>query len=313
MELAVEAYVPDVLNAFRRHRQTGISKYADPSNPDAEPTQDVLMLAKDHIVNQPYAHEALQELANLLIHYGEYPSALYTTGAASYLMQNDGVYTISLSRSFIVETILQLAMGDPVAAEKTFLDRHVQSTNYLHSRECKLGEELIRAIQNRNDEELEEARSPHGSNKSSMTHLTANVRTLVQRLRVSGAARRTEGGVMTRKDGKSVVPVARSDTAKKQPVAKLGLDDDSSSDEEDLVVVPKASAPKAAPRQARKAVPAAKKQDDDSDEGELLDTDKMEKEMDDLMAGLDDLGDLGSDDGDEGLGEFDDDDDIDLR
>jgi tetratricopeptide (TPR) repeat protein len=189
MEEAVEAHVPDVLNPFARYRQTGHSAFLDPKSDCGDETLDnpspqTLAMAKEHLVNRSYAHEPLQKLVSLLAGYGEYASALYASGAVSVLL-TDGISTLSLSRAYVVETILQLAMGDPVAAEQTFLNRHCNSRSYLSSREAQLAEELTQTIKRRDLEGLEEVRAPDGRNRSALANLDPNLRALVGQLRIS--------------------------------------------------------------------------------------------------------------------------------
>eukprot|EP00541_Cyclophora_tenuis_P016558 CAMPEP_0116558728 /NCGR_PEP_ID=MMETSP0397-20121206/9981_1 /TAXON_ID=216820 /ORGANISM="Cyclophora tenuis, Strain ECT3854" /LENGTH=595 /DNA_ID=CAMNT_0004084377 /DNA_START=184 /DNA_END=1971 /DNA_ORIENTATION=- len=277
IEEAIEAHVPDVLNIYARYRQTGQSKFMEPGAPrDQKPSQETMVLAEEHLVKVPYAHEPIQEVASVLVHYGEYQSALYAVGAASYILENDGIATLTLSRSYVAETILSLAMGDPVMAEEQFLNRHVQKTHYLSSRECRLGEELFRAILQRDAEALEEARSPSGPNRAALANLNEKFRNLVLQLRISGAARRTLPAVA-------------------KPAAQLDDDDD----DEEIVATPKMDEPERTPR-------AVKRQDSDDDDDDDLDPDALAGELDDVMKGLDDLGDFGDDDDDL------DDDDIDY-
>lgn len=193
LEEAVEAHVPDPLNPYARYRQTGVSAYVTPDSDETveNPSAEAMELAEQHIVSRPYAHESVQEVVYLLISFAEYPSALYAQGAVSTLLARDGVSTLTLSRSFVTETILTLAMGDPVAAEENFLNRHVQKTAYLTSRECKLGEELFRAVKTRDGEALEEARSTKGSNRSAVGNLHESVRDVLSMVRLSGVARRS--------------------------------------------------------------------------------------------------------------------------
>jgi hypothetical protein len=266
LEEAVEAHVPDVLNVYARYRQTGISKFVDPRQKDKPPSPETMTLANEHMVKTPYAHEPIQDVLYTLVRYGEYPSALYACGAVSAMLEQDGVATLTLSRNYVNETILALSIGDPVLAEEQFLQRHVQKTHYLTSRECKLAEDLYRAVLHRNVEALEEARSPQGDNRTAMANLHANLRGLVQNLRISGVAQRT------------VQPVA---TKTLPPTPK---DDDSSEEE--------------------KPPPNEEEDDDDQDD---LDPTKLSNELENVMAGLDELEGLGDDDDDL------DDDDIDLR
>ena len=280
MEEAVEVFVPDVLNPFGRHRATGKSLYSEQTH--HTPSPETMALAREHAIKAPYAHEQVQQLIVILTKYGEYASALYATGAASYMLENDGISTLTLSRSYIRETILQLAMGDPVAAEQSFLNRHVQHDHYLHARECKLAEELFRSILNRDEVSLEDARSPTGGNRAAMSALDAPLRQLVQNLRISGTARRTAGNTTT--------------NAKHALLA--GFDDDN--DDHQIV---------ASSKTGSKTTPSTTVNDDD--EEEERDPSKMQTEMDDIMAGLDELDGLGSENDDDD--ELEDDDDIDLR
>lgn len=192
LEESVEAHVPDPLNPYARYRQTGVSAYINPDDDNADdgPSAEAMELAQQHIVTRPYAHESVQEVVYVLISFGEYPSALYAQGAVTTLLERDGVSTLTLSRSYVAETILTLAMGDPVAAEQEFLNRHVQKTSYLSSRECKLGEELFRAVKMRDGEALEEARSLQASNRAAIGNLHESLRDVLTMIRLSGVARR---------------------------------------------------------------------------------------------------------------------------
>jgi hypothetical protein len=44
---------------------------------------------------------------------------------------------------FCTQTILQLYLGDAVAADKTFMEVHLQDSGYLRSSECECAEGLI--------------------------------------------------------------------------------------------------------------------------------------------------------------------------
>jgi len=194
MEEAVEAHVPDPLNPYARYRQTGHSAYIDPDSDETVENcaAETKELAQSHVVTRSYAHEPVQDLVNLLTAFGEYASALYAAGAATVLLSQDGLSTLSLSRAYVTETILTLALGDPVAAEQAFLQRHVQKTFYLKSRECQLAEELFRAVKTRDADALDEARSITGPNRAALANLPSdNLRQVVQELRVSGVARKS--------------------------------------------------------------------------------------------------------------------------
>ncbi|CAB9523671.1 Inherit from NOG: N-ethylmaleimide-sensitive factor attachment protein, gamma [Seminavis robusta] len=192
LEEAVESFVPDPLNPYCRYRQTGVSAFIDPDSDEiaTKPSAETLELAKNHIVSRAYSHEPIWDVIDLLVGYGEYASALYAAGASSTLLSRDGISTLTLSRSYCMETVLTLAMGDPIAAEQNFLSIHCQKSHYLNSRECKLSEELFRAVKMRDIETLDEVRSPEGSNRACLANMHPAMRELVSILRVSGVAKR---------------------------------------------------------------------------------------------------------------------------
>lgn len=290
MEEAVEAHVPDVMNPYARYRQTGHSAFIDPNSDESvtNPSPENLAFAAEHIVTRSYAHEPLLKLVYMLVDYGEYASALYACGAASTILKKDGISTLSLGRSFVTETILTLAMGDSVAAEENFLKRHVQETSYLTSRECKLSEELFRAIKTRDGEALEEARDPTGSNRGGLANLHKSLQTLVTILRLSGVARKTMG--------ETVAPAA----AKKKGPPK---EDVTGTKKKRMVPKKQPPAAKEKPEASLEEI-IDQKTGYEQDEAECanLNPDALQSELDDLN-----FDDLDSDDG------LEDDDDVDLR
>merc|ERR1719265_2098408 len=56
---------------------------------------------------------------------------------------------------FLCITVLQCALGDPVAAEQSFME-HIQDDGYLRTRDCQIAEELYNAFQNHDERKLEE-------------------------------------------------------------------------------------------------------------------------------------------------------------
>jgi len=208
IEEAVESHVPDPLNRYWNFRQIGPSAYIDTeeegddgnNNSTLDATKntspdnidyDRLQLCEANLITSSYAHEPLQEAVHKLVGLGEYPSALYAAGAASAILENDSFATISLSRAYCIETILALAIGDVITADNSFLKIHLQKNSYLTSRECKLAEDLIRAIKMRDPNALDEARdtSASGPNRAALTNLHTSLRLLVQGLRISGVAK----------------------------------------------------------------------------------------------------------------------------
>lgn len=197
IEAAVESHVPDPLNRYKHFRQTGISMFVNPEEAgdslqkDDIPNNDeeTRSICLAHMVKSSFAHETVARAVEKFAEYGEYKSALYAAGAVTALLEHDGFSTISLSRAYCVETILALAIGDVVAADKYFLEVHLQNNHYLTSRECKLAEDLIRAVKMRNDEDLEIARNTNGENRAALSNLNPMLRNVVATLRISGVAK----------------------------------------------------------------------------------------------------------------------------
>lgn len=192
IEESIEQFVPDPLNRKRNYRRTGMSAYEDPNaNPNDESVKrSVLELAKQNIVTDSYAHETLFQIGAELIRRRHYESALYAFGAGTASLESEGFATVSLSRAYVSETILTLAMGDTVAASQDFQRVHLQRTSYLTSRECALGEDLIRACDAMDLDALEETRSKTGPHRSALANLEPTLRELVMEIRVSGRAKK---------------------------------------------------------------------------------------------------------------------------
>jgi len=323
VEEAVEAHVPDPLNRYARYRQTGTSAYMDPNSDSATaktadtPTfsKQTMELAMNALVTTPFAHEPLIDLVSTLVSYREYTTALYAAGAASKLLEADGIATISLDRIYCIETILLCAMGDVIQAEQVFLNVHVQHTSYLSSRECKLSEDLFRAIKMRDADALEEARSPQGSNRACLANLrTHTLRTLVQELRLNGMARPVT---------KKKKPKAKKDTTTRTTTITPSANDPMAAATPEWTgpIIPTATAPPLVPATvlppstSLSTVPAQlnnnNNHDDKLEEPEEYDANALHNEMDDLMTDMG-LDGLSSDDDDEDEEDLSDD-DIDLR
>ena len=296
MEEAIEAHVPDVMNPYARYRQTGTSAFLGPDETIANPSAESIELAKEHIVTKAYSHEPLFELVYFLCKYREYASALYAAGAASALLAHENLSTLTISRSFIMETIVTLAMGDPVQAEQQFLQRHVQHTAYLSARECKLAEDLFRAVKLRDTEALEEARSPAGSNRAALANLHSVMRQLVMELRLSGVAR-------AHKEGETMATAATSSKSTKKSSGNGSKKKKEKTDE--------------APERSLQELAGMKTgYEAEVQQGANLDGDALANELDALDFDLDDDDDDDAKGGGVGFGDDDDsldDDDFDLR
>jgi len=224
IEESIETFVPDPLNRKRNYRRHGTSAYEDPNaDPnDQSARKNALELAKQNIVTDSYAHETLFQIGAELIRRRHYESALYAFGAGTASLEAEGFATISLSRAYVSETILTLAMGDTVAAKQDFHRVHLQRTSYLSSRECALGEDLIRACDAMDLDALDEARSKTGPHRSALANLEPVVRGLVMEIRVSGRAKKekTSTDAMAKKPAKpaaAAVPPPAATAAMKPP------------------------------------------------------------------------------------------------
>lgn len=195
IEVAIERHVPDPLNRYKDLRQTSMSAFVDPEksedDEDEIDEEALIEMCRNHIVTASYTNETLFQAVKKLVEYGEFKSALYANGAITALLEHEGFATISLSRSYCIETILALALGDVVTADKHFLQFHLQNNNYLTSRECKLAEDLIRAVKMRDADDMETARDPNGENRAAMANLDPSIRALVSGLKISGAAKKS--------------------------------------------------------------------------------------------------------------------------
>jgi len=244
VEEAVESFVPDPLNRKRNYRRTGVSAYINPNADDADAAMESAVgLARQNIITDSFAHEALAKVGNELIKRHHYESALYTFGASTATLENEGFATVSLSRAYVSETILTLAMGDTVAARQDFQQVHLQRTSYLSSRECALAEDLVRACDAMDGEALDETRSRSGQHRSAMANLDPTVRDLVGKIRVSGRVKTKKEGSSSkvRSSGggqkKGATPKPEEEQKKKKISAKeLVKDTDAAFDEMDDIM-----------------------------------------------------------------------------
>ncbi|KAL7529429.1 hypothetical protein ACHAXR_002961 [Thalassiosira sp. AJA248-18] len=278
VEEAIESFVPDPLNRKRQYRRMGVSAYHHENEEGHDGGDDdddgaSLELAKQNIITDSFAHETLFKVAAQLIQRRHYESALYAHGAGTATLEHEGFATVSLSRAYVSETILTLAMGDTVAASQDFTKVHLQNTSYLSSRECALEEDLIRACDAMDSEALDEARSKSGPHRGAMANLDAALRELVGEIRVSGRAKKEKAVA-----AKTAATVASNN--------KNGVD----------------AAKKKKPTTT--SLPPPKKEL--SGEELMQDTNNGFAEMDDIM------NQMGLDDDDANDGNDDDDDDIDL-
>jgi len=245
LEAAVEAHIPDVINPFARYRQTGCSIFLEEGDTIESVSLEDKALAEAHVVKRAYSYEPLLNVSALLTQHGEFASALYAVGAITTILERDGISTLTLSRSYCSETILLLAAGDPVAAEQRFLQKHIQSTPYISSRECKLAEELFRALKEMDSDALEAARDPSGTNRAALANLDTAFRVVVSELRPDGIAQRNlHSG---KREPEAAISQDSQDLAKRetntyktvddslaQEIGALGVDESSSESDDEF-------------------------------------------------------------------------------
>lgn len=244
IEESIETFVPDPLNRKSNYRRNGTSAYEDPNaDPnDQSAKKNALEVAKQNIVTDSYAHETLFQIGAELIRRRHYESALYAFGAGTASLEAEGFATVSLARAYVSETILTLAMGDTVAASQDFQRVHLQRTSYLSSRECALGEDLIRACDVMDLDALNEARAKTGPHRSALANLEPVLRGLVMEIRVSGRAKKEKknADAVAKKPAKTaaaaIAPPAAAATKPPlpSPKAEFNLEQDTAASFEEM-------------------------------------------------------------------------------
>jgi len=221
IEKSIELFVGDPLNKKSQYRRTGVSAYDNPNAIDQiEVMNEAKQLANQNIITDSYAHETLYKVGAELIKRRHYESALYAYGAGTASLEFEGYATVSLSRAYVSEAILTLAMGDTVAASKDFQNVHLQNTQYLSSRECALEEDLIRACNDMDSEALDDVRSRSGSHRAAMANLEPVIRELVGEIRVSGRVKKDKTvNKAAAVKGPSVVPKTAVEKAVSSEIA----------------------------------------------------------------------------------------------
>jgi hypothetical protein len=103
-----------------------------------------------------FTGEHLWKIAKIFLAANELRDALYVFGAMTRYFLDDGVSTVSLFQCFLAVSCVQLAMGDVVAAEKTYMEVHLQVDSYLTTDYCKVAEGLVMGVKEFNGEKVEE-------------------------------------------------------------------------------------------------------------------------------------------------------------
>ena len=109
--------------------------------------------------------------------------SLYSLGAVARFRLDDGCSTRALYECFLAVTTVQLCLGDVVAADRTYMDVHLQVTSYLYTDFCKLAEEAIMAVKNMDTESLSRAKSDPLLNR-----VECSISDIFQKIQISGRA-----------------------------------------------------------------------------------------------------------------------------
>jgi len=142
--------------------------------------RDPLELAK-----APLANDVFSKALNLCLRNEKISNALKVCGKAAGVLAAQGLNS-SLYKMYCTQTILQLYLGDVVAAGKTFMEVHLQHSGYLRAPECECAENLLTAAKAMDGEGLVEA-----VRKLSRAYLDNNVIRIARRLNVD----RISGGL----------------------------------------------------------------------------------------------------------------------
>lgn len=175
----------------------------------------------------------------------------------------------SESRMRVTITLLQLELGDVVAADRTFLD-HLSSSSYLKSTECKLAEDFIAAFKQMDVDMLDEAQKSHH-----LVHLDRDVQKIAKSLSLMAdhnAPDPVDTAVApTRSMQKESTP-SQLIAAPPSSSGKEAPEDDNGGEEEDLdalVLGDSTPSESAASSAAPAPASAAPQEDDDDDEIDL--------------------------------------------
>jgi len=111
--------------------------------------QGVSWLAPDQgesvdLRSAPLASDVLSRSLNLCLRNEQVHPALDISDKAGRVLRAQGL-TSSLYKMYCTTTVLQLYIGDVVAADKTFLEVHLQDSGYIRSVECECAENLLSA------------------------------------------------------------------------------------------------------------------------------------------------------------------------
>jgi tetratricopeptide (TPR) repeat protein len=104
----------------------------------------------------PLASDVLSRSLNLCLRNEQVHPALDISDKAGRVLRAQGL-TSSLYKMYCTTTVLQLYIGDVVAADKTFMEVHLQDSGYIRSVECECAENLLSAAKGMSRTALEGA------------------------------------------------------------------------------------------------------------------------------------------------------------
>ncbi|GAB5032367.1 soluble nsf attachment protein gamma isoform [Nannochloropsis oceanica] len=150
--------------------------------------QAIDFLMPDHgdpmeLAKAPLANDVFSKSLTLCLRNEKISDALKVCRKAGGVLAAQGLNS-SLFKMYCTETILQLYLGDVVAADKAFMEVHLQHSGYLRAIECECAEDLLTAAKAMDGPALAET-----VNKLSRAYLDNAVIRIARRLsvdRISG-------------------------------------------------------------------------------------------------------------------------------
>jgi len=205
-EQAVESFCPDVHNCFASYR-------VNKSESDG----------LGQLCTGAFVGEQLWYIVKIFTERKELSSALYALGGLTTYYENDTDSTATLYKTYFTTSIVQISLGDIVAAEKTYMEKHIQSDCYLPTDECRIAEDMIRAVKDFDSEKVEELKK-----ERKVGNMDGFVRNLV--MEISGGGK--VGGIKKGKAKPAAAPVPvetvddedEEDKELEDPMADLGAE-----------------------------------------------------------------------------------------
>ncbi|GMH60141.1 hypothetical protein TrST_g8370 [Triparma strigata] len=203
-EQAVESLCPDANNTFAAFR-------ANKSESDG----------LGQLCTGAFVGEQLWSVVKHFVERKQLSSALYALGALTEYYENDTDSTSTLYKTYFTTSIVQISLGDIVAAEKTYMEKHLQRDSYLPTDECRIAEDMIRAVKDFDSDKVESLKKERKVN-----NMDVFVRSLVMEITSGGKV----GGIKSSKSKPKPTPAP----APKKPAPDAAADDDDDDDDKEL-------------------------------------------------------------------------------